>query len=162
MADADARPAVIGLGNAMRGDDAAGLAVARLVGEAEPALAALAHEGSPLDLIDVWEGRERVVLVDAMTCGAEAGSVHRFELDQGPPPAGVRDRVASTHALGLLEAVEVARALGRLPGRLVLYGVQGESFALGVGLSEAVAAVIPDLARRAIAEARRPARSRRP
>ena len=47
---------------------------------------------------------------------------------------------SSTHALGLAEAVELARSLGRLPQRVVVYGIEGESFAFGKGLSAAVAA----------------------
>ena len=38
----------------------------------------------------------------------------------------------------LPEAVELARELDRLPRRLVVYGIEGESFEAGEGLSPAV------------------------
>ncbi len=44
----------------------------------------------------------------------------------------------STHHLGLAEAVELARALGRLPQRLVVYGVEGASFEIGEELTAEV------------------------
>ena len=44
------------------------------------------------------------------------------------PPASFR---SSTHAFGVGDAVELARALGRLPRRVVVYGVEGADFAAG-------------------------------
>jgi hydrogenase maturation protease len=44
----------------------------------------------------------------------------------------------STHAFGVADAVELARALDRLPPRLILYGIEGGNFAAGVKLSLAV------------------------
>ena len=44
----------------------------------------------------------------------------------------------STHHLGLAEAVELARTLGRLPQRLVVYGVEGASFEIGDKLTAEV------------------------
>jgi hydrogenase maturation protease len=40
--------------------------------------------------------------------------------------------------------VELGRALGRLPERLVVVGVEGECWDHGAPLSPAVAAVVPD------------------
>lgn len=44
----------------------------------------------------------------------------------------------STHALTVAEAIELARSLGRLPARLVVVGIEGQSFEAG---AEPVAAV---------------------
>ena len=44
---------------------------------------------------------------------------------------------SSTHALGLADAVELARSLGRLPQRVVVYGIEGAAFEFGNGLSAA-------------------------
>ena len=40
---------------------------------------------------------------------------------------------ASTHHFGLAEAVELARAVGQLPERLVVFGIEGASFGRGRG-----------------------------
>ena len=41
------------------------------------------------------------------------------------------------------EAVAMARALGRLPKRVVVFGVEGEKFEVGEQLTPAVAAAVP-------------------
>jgi hydrogenase maturation protease len=124
---------VIGLGNAARGDDAAGLIAARRLNGVE-------HEGDPLALLDVWDGAESVVVIDAVRSGAVPGTIHRFDAAE-PLPAALRSST-STHAVGLAEAVELARALGRLPARLTVYGIEGERFEAGTGLTPAVSAAV--------------------
>jgi hydrogenase maturation protease len=131
---------VIGVGNAARGDDAAGLIAARRLGGIE-------HEADPLALLDVWDGAESVVVIDAVRSGAAPGTIHRFDATE-PLPAALRSST-STHAVGLAETIELARALGRLPERLIVYGIEGERFEAGADLTPAVAAGI-DAAVRAI------------
>jgi hydrogenase maturation protease len=58
----------------------------------------------------------------------------------------------STHAFGLAEAVELARALGRLPRFLVVYGVEGKCFTPGAALSAGVEAAAADAAARVLDE----------
>jgi hydrogenase maturation protease len=41
--------------------------------------------------------------------------------------------------MGAAEAIELARTLGRLPRRLVVYGIEGASFHPGAPLTPAVA-----------------------
>jgi len=153
--DARAPVTVIGVGNALRHDDAAGLEGARLVRTlVDPAaVAVLEHEGEPLALIDMWQGTESVVLVDAIHSGAPPGTIHRVDISSEPIPADLRGS-SSTHAVGIGEAIELARALGRLPRRVVVYGVEGVRFDAGSGLSEEVQAVIGLLAEVVAREAR--------
>ena len=124
---------MIGLGNAARGDDAAGLIAARRLHGVE-------HEGEPLGLLDVWDGVESVVVIDAVRSGAVPGTIHRFDAAE-PLPAALTGST-STHALGLAETVELARALGRLPERLTVYGIEGERFEAGTDLTPAVSAAV--------------------
>ena len=85
------------------------------------------------------DGADEIVLVDAVSSGAPPGTVHSFDASAEPLPA-VLFGASSTHALGLAEAVELARSLGRLPGRVLVYGVEGGTFAYGKGLSPEVEA----------------------
>ena len=125
---------VIGVGNEYRGDDAAGREVARIVRErGTEGLEVVVCELEPSRLIDAWEGAATVFLVDAVSSGAEPGTVHRFDATSGPVPS--REFRSSTHALGIGETVELARALGRLPERIVVFGIEGESFGSGRELS---------------------------
>jgi hydrogenase maturation protease len=132
---------VIGLGNAYRSDDGAGLAVARrLRATAPPGIDVEVLEGEPLALLDMWEGAAEAYVVDAVVSDAESGTVHRFDAIAEPPPAAFRNR--GTHTFSVAEVVELARALGNLPGRLVVYGIEGEVFGAGTGLSEPVEAAV--------------------
>jgi hydrogenase maturation protease len=142
---------VIGVGNSERGDDGAGPEVIRLLGSmAPPGMGLLATSGSdPATIMDAWAGVGTAIVVDAMISGAAPGSVTRFDLTQGPLPSAVR--LVSTHALGATTAVELARALGRLPARLIIYGIEAGTMGDGSGLSPPVAAAV-DVAARLILE----------
>jgi hydrogenase maturation protease len=129
---------VIGTGNEARHDDGAGLAVARQLRAA--GIEAREARGDLSSLADLWHDADRVILVDAVRSGARPGTLHRFDALAAPLPA-VFAR-ASTHALGVAEAVELARALGRLPDTLIVYGIEGAEFGLGEGLSPEVTAAI--------------------
>jgi hydrogenase maturation protease len=150
---------VVCVGNAFRGDDAAGLEVAKLLRGTLPAGAeVLEREGEPTALIDAWEGAEALWLVDAVSSDAQGGAVHRLEADEQELPAGLFR--ASTHHLGLADAVELARALGRLPPRTVVYGIEGARFEAGHGLTPEVAAALPQVALAVQAEVAEHASSR--
>ncbi len=142
---------VIGVGNALRGDDAAGLAVARHLRERVPSgTRVLELEGDLSVLLDAWQGAECVVLVDAMTTGAAPGTVLR--LDVRDAPLAARSFHGSTHSFGIAEAVDLARALGRLPPRLVVYGIEGKRFDAGSGMSPEVSAASEQVVDQVLAE----------
>jgi hydrogenase maturation protease len=128
---------VVGVGNRWRGDDAAGIhVVARLRGTLEGDVRLVEHEGEPTVLIDSWQPEDSVWLVDAVSSGAPAGTIHRVEAGSEQLPAELFR--ASTHHFGLAETIELARAVGRLPRRVVVYGIEGERFELSEGLTPAV------------------------
>jgi hydrogenase maturation protease len=134
-----ARVLVIGIGNPDRGDDGCAAAViTRLQASTPPGVVLRARSGDILALLDEWEGFDRVILVDAAASFARPGQIHRLDLTAGPLPTGLSP--SSTHAVGVGDAIELARSLGRLPRCLILYLVEGESFAVGGSLSPAVAA----------------------
>jgi hydrogenase maturation protease len=128
------RTVVIGVGNAYRGDDGAGREVAKRVQErVRDELEVVVCELEPTRLIDAWHGAEAALVVDAVSSGAEPGTVHRFDATAEAIPS--RDFRSSTHALGIGETIELARAIGKLPPRIVVFGVEGEAFGSGTELS---------------------------
>ncbi len=137
---------VVGLGQVDRADDAVGSAVARVVAARSlPDLVVVEHE-DPTCLLDTWAGHDPVVVVDAVTAGAPPGTLHILEAgtDAAALPRSSWAAVGreGTHALGLGAVVELARALHRLPRRLVLVGVEAERFDHGAGLSPAVLSAV--------------------
>jgi len=147
------RTLVIGLGNEYRRDDAVGLVVARRLREAAPeSVLVLEETGEGASLLESWQDADTVILIDAVQSGAAPGTVHR--LDARARPIAREFFRFSTHAFGLAEAVELARALGRLPPRLIVYGVEGKSFEAGVGLSPEVEAAAQVAVERVLGELR--------
>jgi hydrogenase maturation protease len=135
------RTVAIGIGNRLRGDDGAGIEVAeRLRGVAPASLEVVACDAEPSRLMEAWDGADSVVLVDTVTSGAAAGTLHRFDACTAPVPA--RAFRSSTHAIGIADTIELARALGKLPRRVRVYGVEGADFDTGAGFTPAVEAAL--------------------
>jgi hydrogenase maturation protease len=135
------RQAVACLGNRYRGDDAVGLLAADRLRAA--GVEVQECEDEPTRLLDSWAGLDLLVLVDAVRSGAAPGTVHRVDVSSGTLPEELG--LTSSHAFGLAETVELARALDRLPARVVVYGIEGGSFAAGAGLTPAVAGAVDEV-----------------
>lgn len=144
-------PLIIGIGNEYRGDDAVGLIVARHLKERlANSTTVIEQSGDGVALIEAWQGAQTVIVIDAMMSGAAPGTIRRFDANAQPiPTASFR---CSTHAFGLAEAIELARALDKLPQRLVVYGIEGRNFSGGVGLSAEVEKAVGEAVRQALTE----------
>jgi hydrogenase maturation protease len=138
---------IIGIGNRFRGDDAAGLCVAdRLRAGTIDGAAVIESSGEAAELMEMWVDTDHVIVVDAVRSGAPAGAVHRFDARANSLPS--QSFQTSTHSFGLAEAVELARSLGRLPRRLIVYGIEGSDFGHGSALSAPVAGALDEVAAR--------------
>lgn len=130
---------VIGVGNIYRGDDGVGLMVAaRLQEMALAGVTVREQSGEGTSLITAWENAAYTIVVDAVQSGAEPGTIYRLDVTEKPIPAEYSSHF-SGHAFGVAGAVEMARLLGKLPQRLIVYGIEGLAFAAGQGLSPVVA-----------------------
>lgn len=148
------RRLVVGLGAPERGDDAVGPAVARAVAAAlaaesvagiEVAGIEVVEREDPTQLIELWSGCALVVVCDAVRSHAPAGTVHVLRTGTDLPPlTGAHSQEAGSHDFSLVSAVELARALGRLPAQVVVVGVEAQTFDWGAPLSPPVAAAVPD------------------
>lgn len=141
---------MVAVGNRFAGDDAAGPLVLDAVRDDLPAgVVARELDGEPARLLDAWDGLDAVVVVDAASSGEPVGTVHRLAVEPrgpsgiGPGPPGRR---RSSHGAGVAEALGLGRLLGRLPGEVVVVGVEGARFSAGTTLSRAVAAALPGAA----------------
>jgi hydrogenase maturation protease len=151
---------VIGVGSEYRSDDAVGPAVLRLLRDEIPdGVALVPSDGEPTRLVESWTGASTAIVVDAIDMSESApGSLLRIDVtaDAGPLAA---EQGASSHGLGVGSAVALARVLDRMPGRLIVHGIQGADFSQGVALSPAVAARIADLVAAVLADIRAAAQS---
>jgi hydrogenase maturation protease len=145
--------AVIGVGNEYRGDDGVGVVAARRLRALLPeCVSVLEESGEGAALMQAWQDAVWVVIIDAAHSGAPPGTVHRLDARLETAPAGFFHY--STHAFSVAEAIEMARALDRLPAQLIVYGIEGESFAAGFGLSPAVEKAVDAVVERVAGEVR--------
>jgi hydrogenase maturation protease len=139
---------VVGLGHPDRGDDGVGPAVARVVAAHLPpdARTRVVVHGDPTALLDLWEGHDHVVVVDAVVTGLPPGTLHRVDLGSTVPRRARRTGEAGTHGLGVVDVVELGRALHRVPARVVVVGVEAGCLDVGTGLTAPVAAAVDEAA----------------
>jgi hydrogenase maturation protease len=79
-------------------------------------------------LMEAGQSPQRVYLIDAVRTGGAPGTVLRRDCRRGSL-GGLG--LVSSHGFGVAQAVGLAQALGGLPARLVLYGIEAADFAPG-------------------------------
>ena len=122
---------VIGLGSLHGGDDRVGLDVAAHLASLGLAGVEVVEHTDPSNLVALWEGRDHVVVADALLAGDEPGTVLVVEAGADSPALeGARMWTASggSHAFGLADALALARTLDVLPRRVTVVGIVAESF----------------------------------
>jgi len=128
---------IIGIGNIYRGDDGVGILTARKIRKRNlSGVQTIEESGEGTTLIDAWKDRGTVIIIDAVSSGTKPGTIHAFDAATQQIPTKFFHY--STHAFSLAEAIELARVLNRLPGRLFVYGIEGRNFDAGSALSPEV------------------------
>lgn len=138
---------ILGIGSPS-GDDQAGW----LVVDALAALGVQARSDVVIDKLDrpgvqllaLLENADWVILVDAMQADGRPGQVQRFDRKDWP---AYREGLSS-HGLGVIDALLLARELGQLPARLDVYGITIGSANPGESVHVAVMEAATQLARR--------------
>ena len=127
----------------MMGDDAAGpVVIDRLAQRVPPSVELVESVGDATHLLETWRDRNLAVIVDAVISDGVAGEIKRVDGIGGFPTAW---RSASTHLVGLAEAIDLGDAVGVLPGTLVIYGIEIDRVEPGVALSPAIDSAADDV-----------------
>jgi hydrogenase maturation protease len=134
---------IIGIGQSLRGDDAAGLETVRRWQKLHPETAAdprirVEQAGMPgLELIDLMANADCALLVDAVQSGAAPGKLQMVKPEQVISFDG---STGSAHGWGVAETLALAKELQYpLPSQLYILGIEAVSFEMGAPLSKAVA-----------------------
>jgi len=121
---------IVGVGNLYRGDDSVGILIARYFRRCfKKSVKIVDIDISFEELIDIWGDFDLVILVDAVHSGKGAGEIYRFEDISELLKSGLK--LISSHNVGIVEYIELAKLLGSLPKRFIVYGISGENFEIG-------------------------------
>jgi len=140
---------VLGLGNLLLCDDAAGLRLLEMLEADSVAQDVDFVDGGTqgIALTGCLAGRKSVLVLDAVGLGAAPGTVHVLN---GDDIAKMRARRAATsHEGNGLGLIEMSRLLGELPDELVVVGIEPAKVKTGIGLSPEVEAGLEEALARA-------------
>lgn len=147
------RTLIIGCGNLLRGDDAAGpVLIRRLWERGLPDGVRCADGGTGgMDVAFQMRGLPEVILVDACRSGSEPGSLFEVpgeEVENLPPLTGI-----NLHAFRWDHAIAFGRWLlkDEYPEKVTAYLIEGAAFDVGEGLSPAVDRAVDALVERLLA-----------
>ena len=142
---------VLGIGNVLTGDDALGPTVVKTL-EARwdlPEGVEALDAGTPgMDLVALAAGARRVIVVDTVLSDGPPGTLKVYDRDRllSKP---LTPRV-NPHAPGLLESLFTLDLAGDGPTDVVLIGVVPARTDVGVGMSAAVEAAVPEAVARVV------------
>jgi len=146
------RAVVLGIGNTILTDEAAGVRAAQALERAYalPEDVQVIDGGtSGMEMLEDLAGADLLIVLDVVKAGAEPGTLVRIEGDEVPR---FFRRKLSPHQIGLSDVLASLELLGTVPGTIVVHGVEPVSLKLGTEMTEPVAQAVPLLAQRAALE----------
>ena len=134
---------ILGLGNPLQGDDGIGCRVAQELEKRElPNDVEVMDGGTPgVGLLNFFEGRKCVIIVDAAEMGIAPGEFRRFT-PREITLTGSQERF-SLHRSGVADALALARELKIELPEIIFFGVQPASVEWRDALSPQVQAAVP-------------------
>ena len=138
--------AVIGIGQSLRGDDAAGLEAVRQWREKFPETAGRpevqieACELPGLALLDTLNEVDAAILVDAVQSSDQAGTIYRLDHNQ---LASFTSTSKSGHGWGVAETLQLGSQFMTRQTKIRIIGINSAQTELGAGLSDAVKEALP-------------------
>jgi len=100
-----------------------------------------------LNLLSLVEEASHLLILDAINIGKAPGSVAELRDEEIPLFRGIK---MSDHQITFQEVLGLAKIRDKFPKNLYLIGAQPADLSIGVGLSETIEAVIPDIVQRAV------------
>ena len=133
---------ILGVGNIFAGDDAIGAQIGGKLEFNRSELVEVVEAGlSGLHLLDLMEGAEAVILIDAIFSGRPPGTIHRLEIPRDLAVLDTRawnSQYPSTHSFGLGESLTIGATLRTLPPTVVVFGIEVRHTTFGENLSPEV------------------------
>ena len=133
---------VLGIGNLLIGDEGVGCkTVEELVRRYDLPDSVECVDGGTagFELLSLLEGRDQVILIDALRDDREPGTVIMVE-GEHVPKAFLN--LLTPHQLGICDVLAAAQLTDTMPGHLTLFGIEPKQLDVGIGLSPEVEAAM--------------------
>ena len=135
---------ILGIGNILLSDEGIGVRVAERMQRMSlpPDVEVLEGGVKGLDLIYFIEGREKVIVVDAVKAGAPPGTLFRFT---DKDLAAKKGTLRSAHGIDFSDVIAITGFMGIKPPEIIFLGIEPESLDAGMELSPLIEKNIPIL-----------------
>ena len=143
---------LIGLGNLLMRDEGVGVHAVRSLEahyEIPPDLEVVDGGTFGLDLLPYIENRDRVLFVDAVNFRKEPGYIGVLQNQEIPALFGIK---GSLHHLGLMDVLAAAQLLEVIPPEICLIGIQPQTIATGLELTDLIQGRLAALVARILAQ----------
>lgn len=128
---------VIGIGNPYRSDDGIGAYVIDQFQDYEyDDIEFIKMNPDGYQLLEIWENRECVILIDAAKSGKAIGTIIHFDALKESVPRNISP--VSSHSINLAETITLAQTLNQLPGQLLVYAIEAANMNYGTQLTAKV------------------------
>lgn len=146
------RIAVVGVGNAVMGDEGIGVHIVEKLKSIELPSDVVVLDGGTHFWGDepALDGAEKLIIVDAVLGGGAPGTIYRFSIDELEDEAD--DVKLSCHDMGLIEKLRVTQLAGATPEQIVIIGVEPAKVEWNTGLSKEVEEKVPEVIDAVMAE----------
>jgi hydrogenase maturation protease len=136
------RTLILGLGNILLQDEGVGVRVVEAMRDVPtpPGVDLLDGGTAGLSLLELMEGYDRVIVVDAVEAGAEPGAIFKFRPEDLAAMPNVQ--LTSFHQVGLMDVLQLAESMGQRP-EVVIIGVQPASLNWGTDLTPQLKDAVP-------------------
>ena len=134
---------VLGVGNELLKDEGIGVHIARSMQEIPLSGNVEVVDGGTLpDATLVFEGIDKLIVVDAVQAGGKAGAIYRFH----PEDVEVDNRVlTSLHQISLLENLWLMEHFSQKPKEVIIIGIEPEDMSSGLELSAKLQKQVPQI-----------------
>lgn len=138
------RIAIIGVGNLLMGDDGVGIHVVDALMQEKLPSNVQVFDGATraFDVLDYMDGCDKAVIVDAYKRDGAPGSIYRFIFD--PVNDMLDDSLnLSMHDINFIDALKIGKEIYKLPGEIVIIGIEPRSFECSLEISHELKSVFP-------------------
>ncbi|MBN1973882.1 MAG: hydrogenase maturation protease [Sedimentisphaerales bacterium] len=136
---------VLGLGNPLMSDEGIGVFLLNRLSELSdkyPLVEFFDAGTGGMNLLYLFEGREKAVFIDCANMKEEPGQIRKFTPEQVRSVKQLAHQ--SLHEQDLMKIIKMAKYLGQCPKNIVIFGIQPKETSLGQTISRELEEKIDD------------------